>query len=62
MHDPAPERPSWEELRPQVAAGSPSTRAPSGWSEERAVVVGFVILAALAGIIIFVASFLDSLT
>ena len=62
MHDPAPERASWEELRPQVAAGSPSTRAPSGWSEERAVVVGFVILAALAGIIIFVASFLDSLT
>ena len=36
--------------------------ASGGWSEERVVVIGFVILAALAGLIIFVASFLDSLT
>jgi YjbE family integral membrane protein len=36
--------------------------APSRWSEERVMVLGFVILAALAGLIIVVASFLDSLT
>jgi YjbE family integral membrane protein len=36
--------------------------APSGWSEERVVVFGFVILAALAGLIILVASFFDSRT
>jgi hypothetical protein len=36
--------------------------APSGWSEERVVLLGFVILAALAGLIILAASFLDSLT
>jgi hypothetical protein len=45
-----------------VAAEPHATQASGGWSEERAVVVGFVILAALAGLIIFVASFLDSLT
>ena len=45
------------------AVSPPSrSRASGGWTEERAVVVGFVILAALAGLIIFVASFLDSLT
>ncbi len=37
-------------------------RTSGGWSEERVVVIGFVILAALAGLIIFIASFLDSLT
>jgi hypothetical protein len=61
MHEPGPERPPREELRPVVAT-EPHTQASGGWSEERAVVVGFVILAALAGLIIFVASFLDSLT
>ena len=62
MHDPAPQRARHDELHPLVAADPPSTQAPGRWSEERAVVVGFVILAALAGLIIFVASFLDSLT
>jgi YjbE family integral membrane protein len=62
MHDPAPEPAPRKEHWPLIAAEPPSTRAPGGWSEERAVVVGFVILAAIAGIIIFVASFLDSLT
>ena len=48
---------------PAAAAAEPhGTQASGGWSEERAVVVGFVILAALAGLIIVVASFLDSLT
>jgi YjbE family integral membrane protein len=58
MRDPAPR----EELQPATAADPPSTHGRRGWNEERAVVVGFVILAALAGLIIFVASFLDSLT
>jgi YjbE family integral membrane protein len=58
----APEAARRKELRPSVAAEPPSAEAANGWSEERAVVVGFVILAALAGLIIFVASFLDSLT
>jgi hypothetical protein len=34
----------------------------AGWTEERIVVAGFVALAALAGLIIFIASFFDSLT
>jgi len=52
-----------EEPGPLVGA-EPHLRETSGggWSEERAVVVGFVILAALAALIIFVATFLDSLT
>ena len=62
IHEPAVVPAPREELRPLVGAELPSTRAPGGWSEERAVVVGFVILAALAGLIIFVASFLDSMT
>jgi YjbE family integral membrane protein len=61
MHGPAPQRARRDELQPLVA-DPPSTQVPGRWSEERAVVVGFVILAALAGLIIFVASFLDSLT
>ena len=48
---------------PAAVGAEPHVTQPSGgWSEERAVVVGFVILAALAGLIIVVASFLDSLT
>jgi predicted tellurium resistance membrane protein TerC len=53
---------------PHLASG-PAARleprpapAPSRWSDERVVVVGLVILAALAGLMILVASFLDSLT
>ena len=34
----------------------------SGWTEERLVVAGFVLLAFLAGLIIFIAAFFDSLT
>jgi hypothetical protein len=36
--------------------------ATKGWAEERGVVAGFVVLAFLAGLIIFTASFFDSLT
>jgi len=40
-----------------------SAAAPAGsWTEERVVVAGFVLLAFLAGLIIFIASFFDSLT
>jgi hypothetical protein len=58
----APEPAPRNEIQPLAPVEPPLTRAPAGWNEERVVVVGFVILAALAGIIIFVASFLDSLT
>jgi YjbE family integral membrane protein len=60
--EPGPKRAPREELRPVIATEPHLTLTSGGWSEERAVVVGFVILAALAGLIIFVASFLDSLT
>ena len=43
-------------------ARAPSVFAAGGWSEERVVVLGFFVLAALAGLIIFVASILDSFT
>jgi YjbE family integral membrane protein len=56
--EPAPRN----ELQPLAAAEPPSMQAPTGWNEEHVVVVGIVILTALAGMIIFVASFLDSLT
>ncbi len=36
--------------------------ARGGWTEERVVIVGFVLLAFIAGLIIFLAAFLDSLT
>jgi len=49
-------------LRPAARFGPRPAAAPSGWSEERVVVLGFVILSALAGLIILVASFFDSLT
>ncbi len=58
----AADRPSRQDLGPARAPDPSLTQAPPGWSEERAVIVGLVILAALAGLIIFVASFLDSLT
>jgi YjbE family integral membrane protein len=62
VYDPVPEPAPCEDLLPVVATEPHPTQASGGWSEERTVVVGFVILAALAGLIIFVASFLDSLT
>jgi YjbE family integral membrane protein len=51
-----------EALRPMVGAEPLSTQTPHKWAEEHVVVVGFVILAALAGLIIFVTSFLETLT
>ncbi len=47
---------------PGFARDSYARSATKGWTEERVVVAGFVLLAFLAGLIIFVASFLDSLT
>jgi len=47
---------------PAFAADEPATAPGGGWTEERVVVAGFVLLAFLAGLIIFVASFFDSLT
>ena len=59
--------------KPSVAPASAKMAAPletddpegersRGWSEERIVVAGFVVLAFLAGLIIFLATFFDSLT
>ena len=45
-----------------VRLESRPARAPSGWSEERVVIVGFVVLATVAGLIILIATFFDSLT
>jgi YjbE family integral membrane protein len=50
------------EDRPPAFAKSRSAATERGWTEERVVVAGFVLLAFLAGLIIFVASFFDSLT
>jgi len=61
LGEPASDRAPRGELRPS-ASEPPAAEAAGAWSEERAVVVGFVILAALAGLIIVVATFLDSLT
>lgn len=44
------------------APGFAPEAAAGGWSEERLVVAGFVLFAIVAGLIIFVASFFDSLT
>ncbi len=51
-----------DEPAPAFAIDSPAAPAAEGWSEERVVVAGFVLLAFLAGLIIFIASFFDSLT
>jgi YjbE family integral membrane protein len=51
-----------DEPAPAFAMDSPAVPAAEGWSEERVVVAGFVLLAFLAGLIIFIASFFDSLT
>ncbi len=50
-----------EDHPPAFATNEPAASA-RGWTEERVVVAGFVLLAVLAGLIIFVASFFDSLT
>jgi YjbE family integral membrane protein len=50
------------EDRPPAFATNAPDRSERGWTEERIVVAGFVLLALIAGLIIFVASFFDSLT
>jgi YjbE family integral membrane protein len=58
----APQRtPPLEDRAPVFATSGPAVSA-GGWTEERVVVAGFVLLAVLAGLIIFIASFFDSLT
>jgi YjbE family integral membrane protein len=47
---------------PGFATDSYAGSATKGWTEQRVVVAGFVLLAFLAGLIIFIASFFDSLT
>jgi|SRR5271166_203622 len=57
------EAPSPLPAGPAVALSSASpARPPSSWSEERVVVAGLVLLAFLAGLILFVASFFDRLS
>ena len=51
-----------EEDRPPAFAAEAPPGSASGWTEERVVIAGFVLLAFLAGLIIFIASFFDSLT
>jgi YjbE family integral membrane protein len=51
----------FEDRPPGFALDGAAPRA-RGWTEERVVVAGFVLLAFLAGLIIFIASFFDSLT
>ncbi|MBV9289752.1 MAG: hypothetical protein JO288_18395, partial [Hyphomicrobiales bacterium] len=51
-----------EDRPPGFALEAGAASSDRGWSEERIVVAGFVLLAFLAGLIIFFASFLDSLT
>ncbi len=50
-----------EDRSPTFAVDGPAASA-QGWTEERVVVAGFVLLALIAGLIIFIASFFDSLT
>jgi YjbE family integral membrane protein len=47
---------------PEFAPDEPAAASGSSWTEERLVVAGFLLLAFLAGLIIFIASFFDSLT
>ena len=58
----ARERGADEEPGPVGAGGRLRRLSAGGWSEERVVVLGFFVLAALAGLIIFIASILDSFT
>jgi YjbE family integral membrane protein len=51
-----------DEATPRFAPEEADAAPSAGWTEERLVVAGFVALAALAGLIIFIASFFDSLT
>ncbi len=59
--EPRPPAPP-EEAMPGFAPDDSPAASGSGWTEERLVVAGFVVFAFLAGLIIFVASFLDSLS
>lgn len=49
-----------DEPAPAFAMGSVATSASSGWAEERLVAAGVVLLAFLADLIIFIASFFDT--
>ncbi len=51
-----------DDAMPGFAAEQPAGASGPGWTEERLVVAGFVVLAFIAGLIIFIASFFDSLT
>jgi YjbE family integral membrane protein len=51
-----------DDVAPGFAPEEPRAASPADWSEERLVVAGLVLLAFLAGLIIFIASFFDSLT
>jgi YjbE family integral membrane protein len=55
-----PAKPSVD--RPPAFASDAPAKSGRGWTEEKVVVAGFVLLAFLAGLIIFIASFFDSLT
>jgi YjbE family integral membrane protein len=54
--------PSPADAIPEFAPDEPAATSGSGWTEERLVVAGFLLIAFLAGLIIFIASFFDSLT
>ena len=50
------------EDRPRTLAARPLDEFGGLWTEERMVIAGFLLLAIVAGLIIFIASFFDSLT
>ncbi len=51
-----------DEQAPAFASDSITAPATKGWTEEKVVVAGFALFAFLAGLIILIASFFDSLT
>ncbi len=59
---PPPRLPRWTTPCPGSPRSSLQAASGPGWTEERLVVAGFVVLAFIAGLIIFIASFFDSLT
>ncbi len=51
-----------DDATPGFASEAPAAGARAGLNEERLVIAGFILLAVLAGLIIFIAAFYDSLT
>ncbi len=51
-----------DDALPGFASEAPAAGARAGLNEERLVIAGFILLAVLAGLIIFIAAFYDSLT